>query len=373
MIRLTKSLLAGAILSTVCSSAQALIVPVTDYANFSIKIMDDVNRAMEYMKSTGIYQAIDAARSYDTQSRVDAFNNGAANWIARVQQQAADVFNLEQQSKNQPMQDACQTMSVQGSLTDAVCGENGVVEAIREKMGMAETGTLEIYQKAKNIVGSLVPTNIGASTPSAAKSSSSESESDKAYKKFVAEEAAAVDKHMAWIAAGKGAKSTSPTLLLVTSDMAPAYTPEELDMALNLARLTHPPFVRSYGEDPVNDREVVQDMRKKLAIESANDVVARQIAMRTTLDPKEPSKLMALGLPVAIKFDENGEIANDGESWLHKVALNNNTTTTEMTKEKLLMTGLKVNQAIEKYKSQLVTERMILNIYQTRLEKTAKL
>jgi hypothetical protein len=181
-----------------------------------------------------------------------------------------------------------------------------------------------------------------------------------------------VNKNKAWVDAGKGAKANNPALLLVTPDMAPAYTPEELEMALNMARLTYPPFVRKYGEDPVNDREVVKDMRQKLRIELANADIARQIGLRTSLDPNKPSKLMALGMPVALKFDNNNEIATDGESWIHKVALNNNTTPAEMSKEDLLMTGLKFNQALERYKSQLVTEQMLLNLYLVKLDKSDK-
>jgi hypothetical protein len=374
MIKYAKSLLSVAVLGALCTSAQAFIVPQTDFKKFEIMMTDDVNRSIEYVKTTGLYHAIDEARAFDTQSRVDAFNNGAANWVARVNQSAADVFMLNQKEKSMPSQDACQTVSVQGGLADAVCGEGGIADAVGEKMGMTDSGPLEIYNKAKTIVGSLIPKVIGADAPGSGLSTpaAGETESQKAYKKFVADEIAAVEKNMAWVAAGKGDKANSPTLLLVTSDMAPAYTPEELEMALNMARLTYPPFVRKYSEDPVNDREVAQDMRKKLRIELANSDIARQIGMRTSLDPTKPSKLMALGMPVALKFDDNNEIATDGQSWIHKVALNNNTTPTEMSKESLLMTGLKFNQALERYKSQLVQEQLLLNLYLVRLEKPAR-
>lgn len=370
MINSAKSLLAVAVLSAVCSSAQAFEVPQTDFKKYEIMVTDDVNRAYEYVKKTGLYQGIDSARAYDTEARVDAFNNGAANWVARMNQQAADLFMLNQKEKSMPSQDACTTVSVQGSLSEAVCGEGGILDAVTEQMGMSNSGPLEMFNKAKTVVGSLIPTVIGAETPGSGSSTpiARETESTKAYKRFVADEIAAVEKNIAWEAAGKGDKANNPALLLVTSDMAPAYTPEELEMALNMARLTYPPFVRKYSEDPVNDREVAQDMRKKLRIELANSDIARQIGLRTSLDPNKPSKLMALGMPVALKFDNNNEIATDGQSWIHKVALNNNTTPTEMSKESLLMTGLKFNQALERYKSQLVTEQLLLNLYLIKLD-----
>jgi hypothetical protein len=377
MNKYAKSLLAIAVLSAVCSSAQAFIVPNTDFKKFSIMVMDDVNRSMEFIKKTGLYQAIDAARAYDYQARIDGWNNGAANWVARVNQQATDVFMLNQKANSMPSQDACSTVSVQGGLAEAVCGEGGIADAVAEQMGISDAGPLEILQKAKTIVGSLLPKVIGAAAPGSGSGSGSgaadaDTESTKAYKRFVADEIAAVDKNKAWVDAGKALKANDPTLLLVTSDMAPAYSPEELEMALNMARLTYPPFVRKYGEDPVNEREAVQDLRKKLRIETANATIARQIGMRTSLDPNKPSKLMALGMPVAIKFDGNSEIDTTGESWIHKVALNNNTTPAEMSKESLLMTGLKFNQALERYKSQLVTEQMMLNRYLVKLETPAK-
>lgn len=372
MRKFAKGLLGVAILAGSISSANAFIIPNTDLANFQQRVTDDINRSLEFLKSTAAYQALDQARSYDTQGRVDAFNNGAANWISRVQQQAADVFNLQKEEDSKPLQNACETFSVQGAASDALCEEGGILDAIAEKMGIVSNGSLETYQKAKDAVSSLVPGAIMADAPGVKKDDKSETESEKALKKFIAEELAAIDKRTAWIEAGKGDQANDPTLLLVTSDIAPSYDAEQLDMALNMARLTYPPFVRKSTRDPSNEREVAQDMRQKLAIEVPNSVIARQIALRTSLDPTKPSKLMALGMPVTLMFDDKQEISTEGESWIHRIALNNNTTPGEVSKEALLMKGLQVNQAIESYKSQLIKERMILNIYLSRLDKKAE-
>lgn len=369
MRKFAKGLLGVAILAGSISSAYAFIIPNTDLARFQARVTDDINRSLEFLKSTAAYQAIDQARGFDTQSRVDAFNNGAANWIARVQQQATDVFNLQQEENTKPLQNACDTFSVQGAASDALCEEGGILEAVGEKLGIVSTGSLETFKKAKDAVSSLIPGSIMASAPGVNKSE--ETESEKALKKFIADELAAVDKHTAWIEAGKGNQANDPSLLLVTSDIAPSYDAEQLDMALNMARLTYPPFVRKSTLDPSNEREVAQDMRRKLAVEVPNSVIARQISMRTSLDPQKPSKLMALGMPVTLMFDDENEISTQGESWIHRIALNNNTTPGEVSKEALLMKGLQVNQAIESYKSQLVKERMILNIYLSRLDKKA--
>lgn len=370
MNKFAKGLLGVAILAGSISSANAFIVPNTDIKQFQLRVTDDINRSLEFLKSTAGYQALDQARSYDTQGRVDAFNNGAANWISRVQQQATDVFNLQKEEDSKPLQNACETFSVQGAASDALCEEGGILDAIAENLGIVSTGSLETYQKAKDTVSSLIPGSIMADAPGGKKSA--ETESEKALKKFIAAELAAIDKHTAWIEAGKGAQANDPSLLLVTSDIAPSYDAEQLDMALNMARLTYPPFVRKSTLDPSNVREVAQDMRQKLAIEVPNSVIARQIALRTSLDPRKPSKLMALGMPVTLMFDDENEISTEGESWIHRIALNNNTTPGEVSKEALLMKGLQVNQAIENYKSQLVKERMILNIYLSRLDKKAE-
>lgn len=372
MRKFAKGLLGIAILVGTMSSANAFIILNTDIANFQQKVVADINRGLEYLKSTEMYNAIDQARNIDTQSKVDAFNNGAANWIARVQQQAADVFNLQKEEDTKPLQNACETFSVQGAAADALCEEGGIIDAVAEQLGIVSTSSLETFQKAKDAVSSLVPGSIMADSPVSGANAKNVTETKKALDKFIAEEIAAVDKRKAWDQAGKGDQANDPSLLLVTSSIAPSYEPEELEMALNMARLTYPPYVKKAYTDPTNVREVALDMREKLAREVPNSVIARQIAMRTTLDPEKPSKLMALGLPVTLMFDEKGEISTEGESWIHRIALNNNTTPGEVSKEALLMKGLQVNQAIETYKSQLVKERMILNIYLSRFDKKAE-
>lgn len=367
MNKFAKGLLGIALLSGSISSANAFIIPETDLAQFQARVTDDVNRGLEFLRSTAMYQALDQVRSFDTESRVDAFNNGAANWISRVQQQAADVFNLQKEEDSKPLQNACETFSVQGAVSDAICDEGGILDAVAEQLGIVSSSSLETYQKAKDAVSSLVPKSIMAATSSGRNSKATDSEV--ALKKFIADELSAIDKRTAWIEAGKGDQANDPSLLLVTSDIAPSYDSEQLDMALNMARLTYPPFVRQSILDASNVREVAQDMRKKLAMEVPNSVIARQIALRTSLDPLKPSKLMALGMPVTLMFDDKEEISTEGESWIHRIALNNNTTPGEVSKEALLMKGLKVNQAIESYKSQLIKERLILNNYLSRLDK----
>jgi hypothetical protein len=139
-------------------------------------------------------------------------------------------------------------------------------------------------------------------------------------------------------------------------------------MAINTADITYPEFMKKSNTNPENEREVAKDVRVKNAILSNNKVIYDQIAMRTAPADGKPSKLMAMMMPVQLKLSNEGELETDGESWIHKIALNEGTTPGENSKESLLMTALRVEQALASYKAQLLTESLIVQAYSDRVD-----
>jgi hypothetical protein len=190
----------------------------------------------------------------------------------------------------------------------------------------------------------------------------SEKDLDAYYKKLEA----SVDLQEKWIKEGKN--PNDPTLLLMAETDAPVYTDQELLMAVNQADLTYPQFIRKNLDDPQNERDVINDVRMKNAIASNSHVIYDQIALRTSPASGLPSKMMSMVMPVKLKLDNDGKLQTDGDSWIHKVALNEGTTPAEVSKEALLMKGLKLQQMLASYKSQLQVEALVLNKYMQQVD-----
>jgi hypothetical protein len=186
--------------------------------------------------------------------------------------------------------------------------------------------------------------------------------------KHNAETELTIDKHNVFVEAGFD--PADPNLLLINDNVLP-YSDDELAMALIQARLTYPPYVRPSNTDPVNEREAIRDVRNKLAIETASTTIKQHIALRTPLVEGLPSELMVLTMPVALQFDADGDIA-DGDSWIHKIGLDAGTTPAQISKESLLMQGLKVKQAIAAYKSQLYRESLVLKMVMQRVDPASR-
>lgn len=340
--------------------AHAYILPDTDPARFALAIQENLKRVQEFMQNEIVSKMQIEARGKAAEQEVEAMNNGFANMIARIDKAMETLQNIDQHTKAKPVQNACQTIGVQNTAIEVECSQDGIREVVDSQLkqvtsfisdfGSMVTGRLGLSSGAKS---PFVASNIAASSSGPVKSDT-EKNLDEFYKNL--EEA--VTRHQAWEKEGKN--PFEPSLLLMTETIAPVYSDEELVMALNLASIAYPEYVRKQNSDPKNERDLLNDVRTKNAVELNNGIVANQIALRTAPSDGMPSKMMTMAMPVRLNLDESGELNKTGESWIHKIALNESTTPAEVSKEALLLKGLELNQALESYKSQLRVEAAIL-------------
>lgn len=342
--------------------------PDYDPGSWAQDVWDNVNRMQEFIKTEVIDKYQLEARYLSAKAEVESYNNGFANWISRIDGSLGELSSLEQQSRARPIQDACSVMGVQRTADQVDCAEDDIEELVNSTSEsitnyISDFGTrIRSGLGIASVASPFSTGNIAAGSPSPVTKAKAELDMDKFYKRL--EDAVTLNDR--WVRAGK--KPNDPTLLLLTETQAPVYTDEEMAMAINTADITYPEFMKKSNTDPLNERELVSDVRIKNAILSNNKVIYDQIAMRTAPVDGMPSKLMAMMMPIQLKLSDDAELERDGESWIHKVALNEGTTPGENTKESLLLKALQVQQALASYKAQLLTESLIVQAYTAKVD-----
>ncbi len=96
-------------------------IPQTDWAGLAQAILSNYQKiaaAAEKIAAMGSGVDNEAAMA---EQKVDAWNNAAANAISRMNQQRADVHNMEVAQDARPLMDACSAYSSSFSIEDAVC------------------------------------------------------------------------------------------------------------------------------------------------------------------------------------------------------------------------------------------------------------
>lgn len=351
-------------LSTI-SFANATGFPTNDLARFQQYLTENIQAVQHFLQTEVMAKAKMAAEAIAAEQKVEAMNNGFANWIARIDEGLANIGKLEQESRSRPVQGACEVIGVAKVTSSVECSQDDIKDMVRSTSEPVSSLISNFADKVMDGLGlassegSLFSTaNVAAGSDGAgAKKTQTEKDLDAYYKKLEA----VVDLQDKWIKAGKN--PNNPNLLLMTESDAPVYTYEELLMAVNQADITYPQFIRKSADDPQNARDLINDLRMKNAVLNNTHVIYDQIALRTAPNDGMPSKMMALEMPVKLKLNNDGELQRDGDSWIHKIALNSDTTPAEVSKESLMMKGLKLQQMIAAYKSQLQFEALVLNGY----------
>jgi hypothetical protein len=344
--------------------ANAYTMPDNDLQRFQQFITENAQQVQHFIQTEVLDNAKLAAMARDAQNQAETYNNGFANWIARADESVANVFNLEQQSRARPVQQACGVIGVAKVTSSVECAQDDLKALVKSTSQPVTSYITDFAKKAASTLG-LASSGSMFSTANVAASSSAEgaqkTQSEKNLEDWYAKIEAAVDENDQWLRNGR--LVNDPSLLLMTETDAPVYTDEELMMAVNQADLTYPDFIRKDPSDPQNAREAINDVRMKNAVLVNNQIIYDQIALRTAPADGMPSKMMSMVMPVQIKLDNDGQLQHDGDSWIHKIALNEATTPAEVSKEALLMKGLKLQQMLASYKAALQTEDLVLNAY----------
>ncbi|MHD0644578.1 hypothetical protein ACYPKM_02925 [Pseudomonas aeruginosa] len=337
-----------------------------DLARFTKRVEEDITRAFEWAEQQEVFQTMMDLKAQYVDANIDTWNNGAANTVARINRSLEEIAGLEQLGRAKPVQDACQIVSISTQMNQADCDTDLVNETVQN----AAAPTISAYDEYILSGGSLdqVAQRLGsapikASSSGGTSSSSSITEESQA-KKIQAEYdkivLAAYDQHEAWVRAGKGAAANDPSLLFLSTNASPVYSTEELQMAVNQALLTYKPYVNLSNLDPTDPRERLRELHMKNGFKHVSDMIVRQIALRTAVADGEPSKLLLQTKPADLQFKTDGSVDTQNDSWIQKVALNSDTTPAESSRTDLLMMGVELQLAIERYKSQLLVESMVV-------------
>lgn len=352
--------------------ANAYILLVSDFEKLKQAVTNDIKRSMEWMKENLYIQELMDAKKQYFDSSIDTINNGAANTVARLNGVLQEVTGLEQQSRQRPVQDACEKVYVQQALSDQLCNDDVIGTAVNDAIQVAPTGISDMYLKIKSRLDGQVSSvwlqaaDDGSSAPAGGKREKTEAE--KLIDTYNERMLAAYDQHKAWEDAGKQPLADDASLLFLSQNASPIYSTEELQMAVNQALITYRPYINLSRNDPTTEAEIVSELRKKNARGLVTAMVGRQIALRTAVADGQPSKLMLQTLPAEMYLDEDGSPSTDGESFIHKVALNSATSPAENARDDLLMAGVDMQLAIERLKSTLLIEQMLVQKATVRLD-----
>ncbi len=348
--------------------SQAFLLPDVDAAKMKLMVTENLTRTMESAQKIATKLSETELKGISLGLKVDGFNNATANTIARLQQSETDVHNIDQESNARPVQDACKVIGMRETSARVSASQGELMGIISEsKKGNGSNSILGRPDNQKELVASInhspyEPYRIAASSTKVEKS-----RSEKDMDLFNLEIEKAIDKHTAWEKVGEN--PSDPRLLMITDSLAPIYDANELDMALNMAKIVYPRFVRNETTDHENEREIAQDLRTKGAIESANEVIVRHITLRAAPEEGMPSKLMALSMPTQMYMQTNGNLFGDDQlPWMDKVMLEGNTTPGEISRDKLLIKATKLEQNYEAYKSSLIKEKMLLTWYMSKVD-----
>lgn len=343
--------------------ANAYIIPQNDLQRFQQFLTENMQEVQQFLQKEVMSRAQLAAKAIAAEQRVETFNNGFANWISRIDEGLGNLGNLEQETRSRPVQGACEVIGVAKITATTECAQDDLKDMVKSTSEPISNYITNFANKAKSALGLTSSAGSMFSTANVAAGSNGaapgKTQSEKDLDAYYTKMEASVDLQLKWIKEGK--MPNDPTLILMTETGAPVYTDQELLMAVNQADLTYPQFIRKNNDDPQNERDLINDIRMKNAVLRNNHVIYDQIALRTAPADGMPSKMMSMVMPVKLRLDNDGVLQTDGDSWIHKIALNEGTTPAEVSKEALLMKGLKLQQMLASYKAQLQKEDLILS------------
>lgn len=361
MISFRLKLLAAGLVSSIAAPAYAYIIPSTDVVRFQAKVTEDLNRTMEWMREQGVDQVYDQAKSQYESMKVDAQNNAIANVVIRKARALQEIAKIEQLSRATPSQDACQTVGIQTKMAEAACNAVNNTPIVFEALKTTNSLLQTLANTTAKTIDSLNPMSLLSENDGTSKAgSSSETASAKMLREHDESMFQVFDKYAKWEAEGKASQATDPSLLWAVQGATTSYTDEELQMAINQAMIAYPPYIRRSRLDPNSQKEIVSEVEKEATSNLVRGVVANQIAMRTAPSDTEPSELMQVESAAMLYLKDDGSLdADGGESWLHTAALDGTTTSSQNSRDRLIMLAIETKQGIEKLRSSLLMEQIL--------------
>lgn len=362
--------------------AAALMVPATSHALFPgtdiAKFGQNLVNMIQEMAESEIMQSLkDAAMEMDkfvSEFKVDSTNNVFGNAIMRTNQARADIHNLEQLENAQASPDACAIQMISVNLEDVLCAQEGIIGRIRSGRQASAPSVVSAsldrsFLPAEQRLASATDNRVDAAKAKQDKLDKVISE----YDKKLIEGATAL--HQSSLAGPvqpgdaaeiKNMLSQHDYALALDSSLM-TYKPATMAAVEKRLFVEYPPYISRPGLESTTDREKVEDLRKKLVREIANEAIIKQVAMKAEPAPNQPSKLETIHLLGDLKLDPNGNFMPGDDSYLAHMA----TVVVgsgPQAREKVLMQALKLNTQVEQYKQMLAVELQLANYALSLLE-----
>ena len=348
-----KLILASAIsLAVVTSSAQATGFPKTDILKIAQQVWESFQRYSEHLIDKAMSETKLDTMASNAEFEIDTWNNGASNAIARINQAVTDIFNLEQSEREVPPPGTCDTLMQSISLDDALCNTASALEDIN-------ASHRAVYAQANQAVAgqSLNSINLAASDQDRQKITR---EALANYEIELKKHLENLDRH---VAEGR-AEDVYRADLMDMSDAAPwGFTEDQYDIAKSRFFLEHPAFLEVLHDDEINPMQRALLDQKRILWDTATQVTAKHIALKTRGENDAPSRYEVLQLASKLRLVEGmpdpGD--HDNKSFLQDIAVNNSGEGANK-REEMIMASLKLDQALNRYKQTLALEQQINNL-----------
>lgn len=354
-----KLLLATALTLSVSSNTYASGFPMTDIIGIAQDVWESFQRHSEHLIDKAMSETKLDTIASNAEMEIDTWNNGAANYIARINQAYSDIFNLKQSERSAPAPGACTNMILSESLDDALCNQLSTTEQINQIRSKIMGGVSGVATASIDGVDNMRLASSGAN-------SETKSEAEKALDLYYAE----VTKHLRnldrHIDEGRREDVENPGLTMIFDSSPYEFTDDQLDIAISRNFLETPPFVNKSRQDPMGDKELAILKRNLVLHNTAADVAVKNIALKTKGENDFPSKLKVMDMAAKIRLYPDVSMTGQDESFLQGIVMKN-AGEGASSREEVLMYSIRLNNEMEKYKQLLALERQIINYGQIKL------
>lgn len=349
---LKKLILVTAISMTVIATqAHATGFPQTDVVKIATQVWESFQRYSEHLIDKVMSETKLDTQASNAEMEIEAWNNGAANAVARINQAYADVFNMEQTERSVSAPGTCDTLMYRESMDDSLCNTASAIEDIN-------ASHKAVYQSSTQAVAGQSLNSLALAAASGDRFKNTRD----AYERYQTELGKHIENLERHVAAGRGADVYRADLMDINDASPFAFTDDQLDIAKSRYFIEHPIYLEALRDNELDDKHIAKIEQKRILWDTATQVTAKNIALKTPGDNNFPSRLQALQMAAKIRLVEGLPDASDtdGKSFLQDIALKNNGEGATA-REKMIMASFKLDQAFTRYKQTLELERQISN------------
>lgn len=355
-----KTLLAALISGSILMPMIAHAFPTIDVSSLALKIQQSIEKSAEAESERTAEEAKQEAEEKNTELKVDAINNGVANFTLRINQAYSDIFNLKQKERSEPATEVCNTAVLQESSNEGDCTGSVISKVIDQTRHSFRNIVKEKEKKGGTSGNGVASLSMSESRIAGSASLAAENENRLIHEEYEKEIVRHVDKLLWYSEAGYDEQVSRPDLLHI-SDSAPyQLTDEELDIAISRNFLEYPPYVdkmAGYRHTPENQTQAMSEM---IIWEKASAVGAKHLALKTAGADGELSPLASMNLASKVRLSPVD--SPDGSGNYIDVMMTTNPGEGATKREQLLAKAIRTKNELERYKQMLALEAQLINL-----------